>query len=145
MLYWFKKVVVENYANFTGRARRSEFWYFSLFKLIIPIIILIPCVILTIIFSDNVYAPAFMVSFLVFFIIFEILLIIPTLAVSARRLHDIGYSGWMQLISLIPGGGIVLLIFFLMDTQPMTNQWGPNPKIINNSINEIGNDLIERY
>ncbi|MFV0141473.1 MULTISPECIES: DUF805 domain-containing protein [Empedobacter] len=122
MLYWFKKVVVENYANFTGRARRSEFWYFSLFKLIIPIIILIPCIILTIVFSNNVYAPAFMGSFLVFFLIFEILLIIPTLAVSARRLHDIGYSGWLQLISLIPGGEIVLLIFFLMVTQPMTNQ-----------------------
>lgn len=145
MFYWFKKVVIENYANFTGRARRSEFWYFSLVKLIIPIILLIPCIILTIVFRNNTFAPAFMVAFLIFFVLFEVLLIIPTLAVSARRLHDIGYSGWMQLISLIPGGGIVLLVFFLMDTQPMDNQWGPNPKAIKNIIDEIGTKQINRY
>jgi uncharacterized membrane protein YhaH (DUF805 family) len=55
-------------------------------------------------------------------------LIIPSLAVTVRRLHDAGHSGWWWLITFIPFGGIVLLIFALQDSQPGDNQWGPNPK-----------------
>ncbi|MCL2304252.1 MAG: DUF805 domain-containing protein, partial [Planctomycetaceae bacterium] len=56
-------------------------------------------------------------------------LIIPSLAVIVRRLHDAGYSGWMYFISLVPFvGGIILLVFLLQDSQPGRNQYGPNPK-----------------
>ena len=56
-------------------------------------------------------------------------LIVPSLAVSIRRLHDIGKSGWFILISLVPViGGIILIIFSLMDSQPGSNAYGPNPK-----------------
>ncbi len=145
MINLFKKVVFENYANFTGRARRSEFWYFTLIKLIIPLILLIPCIILTVIFRNEEFAISFMGIFLMLFFTFEMAMLLPTLAVSARRLHDIGYSGWFQLISFIPGGGIVLLIFFIMDSQPFDNRWGSNPKAISNTIKEIGNNNIEQY
>ncbi|BDP42173.1 hypothetical protein DAETH_21420 [Deinococcus aetherius] len=54
---------------------------------------------------------------------------LPTLAVNIRRLHDTGRSGWWYLIAFVPlVGGIVLLIFAVMDSQPGTNKWGPNPK-----------------
>jgi len=55
-------------------------------------------------------------------------LIIPSLAVTVRRLHDTGRSGWWWLISIVPFGSIVLFVFTVLDSQPGDNQWGPNPK-----------------
>ena len=98
------KSVLGKYANFSGRARRSEYWWWFLFTLLwcwIPIV--------------NILLA------LVFFI--------PALAVAIRRLHDTGRSGWWILLGLIPLiGAIVLLIFYCTDSQVGDNQWGPNPK-----------------
>lgn len=69
-------------------------------------------------------------------------IIIPSLAVIVRRLHDTGKSGWWYLISFIPFGSIVLLIFFCLDSEPGTNKWGPNPKMLNSSPN-ITDQLID--
>ncbi|MBY0067683.1 DUF805 domain-containing protein [Empedobacter sp. ULE_I145] len=78
-------------------------------------------------------------------VLFFFITLIPRLALISRRLHDTGKSGWFYLLTFIPGGNLILLIFFIMDSQPGSNQWGPNPKETDDSINEIGNDLIERY
>ena len=105
-----KSVVVENYANFNGRARRSEYWYYTLASFIAGFI----CGLLPIPFI----AP-----------LLSLVLFIPGLAVSVRRLHDIGKSGWMYLLILIPlVGAIILLVWFCQDSQPGENKWGANPK-----------------
>ena len=146
MIDWYKKVVFENYANFTGRARRSEYWYYTLCNVIISLIMYVLIIIAVAIGSDG-ESPG-----ILFYLLYGILMIyvlatfLPTLAVVVRRLHDTGKSGWYYLIGLIPLVGAILLIIALVtDSQPGSNQWGPNPKETDDSINEIGNDLIERY
>ncbi|MDH0658967.1 MULTISPECIES: DUF805 domain-containing protein [unclassified Empedobacter] len=129
----------DNYANFSGRARRSEFWYTTLINTIFFIISFI-CLFKFINISDIVSYTIGGIIVLFFFIT-----LIPRLALISRRLHDTGKSGWFYLLTFIPGGNLILLIFFIMDSQPGSNQWGPNPKETDDSINEIGNDLIERY
>ncbi|WP_313359478.1 DUF805 domain-containing protein [Empedobacter sp.] len=78
--------------------------------------------------------------------LYSLAVFIPNLVVVVRRLHYTGKSGWYYLIGLIPLLGAILLIIALVtDSQTGSNQWGPNPKETDDSINEIGNDLIERY
>jgi len=116
---YFIDVFKYKYADFAGRATRSEYWYFILFYfaitlLILPISFMLP-------------ESLMMVSFGLLGI-FILAIIIPSLALVVRRLHDTGKSGWWYLISFIPLGSIVLLVFFCLDSEPGTNKWGPNPK-----------------
>lgn len=113
---WFKKGM-RNYVNFSGRARRKEFWYFALVQVGLTVLAMIMD---AIIFSAETG---------LFYIVIALGLFLPSLAVSIRRLHDTGRSGWWFLISLIPLiGGIVFLVFCANDTKPETNQWGPPAK-----------------
>ena len=108
--------VLKKYAVFSGRAQRAEYWYFYLFSMIINSVL----VIFSFIIGDNWDTLG---------ILFSLAIIIPTLAVTIRRLHDTGRSGWMILISLIPlVGGIWLLILMIIDSQAGENKYGPNPK-----------------
>ena len=109
---WYLEVLV-NYANFGGRATRSEYWWFSLFNLIIVIALAI-------------VVPAARAELVL--LIYTAGIIVPSLAVSVRRLHDTDRSGWWLLLGLIPFGGIILLIFYLLDGTPGTNRYGPDPK-----------------
>lgn len=112
--YW-KKVVLENYANFEGRARRAEFWWMVLANIIIGIVFNILIAISSV--------------FWVLDIIYILAVFIPYLAVGVRRLHDTNKSGWWLLIGLIPlVGAIVLIVFFATEGTRETNQWGPSPK-----------------
>ena len=107
---WYLKVVFDNYANFSGRAQRTEFWWFILVSLIVSAIAL---AVDRLIGLD--FPPVFTISILAVFV--------PFLAVSVRRLHDVGKSGWMSLINLIPGiGSIFLFMFFCMDSVPEDNE-----------------------
>ena len=106
--------VFSKYATFSGRARRSEFWWFTLFAVILYIIVGI---------IDAAAKNA------ILGIIVGLGLLLPSLAVTARRLHDTGRSGWWILIGLIPFVGfIVLLVFECQDSQPGANSYGPSPK-----------------
>ena len=110
-----ESVVVKNYANFSGRARRSEYWYFVLANFIFGAV--------TGMLSIEIPEVMYLVW------IIGVALLIPSLAVCVRRLHDIGKSGWWYLIGLIPYiGAIVLVVFFVKDSQPGENKWGANPK-----------------
>lgn len=110
-----KSVLAQNYANFNGRARRSEYWYYTLF------VILVNAVIGAITYAVPVLA---FVQWIV-----SLALLVPGIAVCVRRLHDIGKSGLFLLLVLIPlVGGIVLLVFYVQDSQPGANQYGENPK-----------------
>jgi uncharacterized membrane protein YhaH (DUF805 family) len=113
--------VLKKYAVFSGRARRKEYWMFVLFNLIFAIVAMI---------LDNVLGTAIEdVGYGVFYLLYVLAVLVPSLAVVVRRLHDIGKSGWWIFISLIPLiGGIWLLVLLVTDSQPGENQYGPNPK-----------------
>ena len=102
------------YVGFSGRARRSEYWYFTLFNLLGSMVFSI--------LAQALGIPAITG-------IFSLAVFLPGLAVSIRRLHDIGKSGWWILIELIPIVGLILIIIWLCkDSDPADNQYGPNPK-----------------
>jgi uncharacterized membrane protein YhaH (DUF805 family) len=156
-MYWYKKVVFENYANFNGRARRSEYWYFTLFNIIFTSILKI---LDSLLFDDIEIIGS----------IYGLAIFIPGLAVSVRRFHDIGKSGWQLLIAyvlviaiaglmiigsfagiddgisewiIIPAGLILviavwLLVMFCTEGDSFTNKYGPDPKADDDEINQIG-------
>lgn len=160
---WYKKVVFENYANFNGRARRSEYWYFILFNALFSFALTI---------LDNLLGLQFGTADSgVLNTIYSLAVFIPSLAVSVRRLHDIGKSGWLLLIAygsiiflaallllgsfmnafdsspfiiifalLIIAVAIWLLILFCTEGDDFTNKYGPNPKAFNEEIDQIGNE-----
>jgi len=126
MIDWWKKVFFKNYANFKGRARRSEYWYFVLgnFLLIIPFYILG----IMGITNDN---SALSILGIAVYSILILATIVPGLAVAVRRLHDVNRSGWFYFIGLIPLiGGIILLVWFLTEGDRFTNNYGTDPKNI---------------
>jgi len=108
--------VLKKYATFSGRAQRAEYWYFLLFNFIASIVIGI----ISAVIGDDKGIIGVLYSLAIF---------IPALAVSVRRLHDIGKSGWMILITLIPFiGSIWLFVLMVIDSNPGENKYGPNPK-----------------
>ncbi len=139
MIDWYKKVVFENYANFSGRARRSEYWYFVLCNFLISMVFYIPLIATGALF-DNEEPGTIFFLFYGLLMLYSLAILIPSLAVAVRRLHDIGKSGWYYLIGLIPFvGGIILLVWFFTEGNQGTNEWGPDPKAVYDDINEIGN------
>ncbi len=118
---WYLKVLKQHYSDFSGRARRKEYWMYVLFNIIFALIA---------IFLDNILGFAFRgIGYGPLYLIYIIAVFIPGLAVTVRRLHDIGKSGWWILISLIPIiGPIWLLVLLATDSQSGDNEYGPNPK-----------------
>lgn len=106
--------VLSKYKDFTGRASRSEFWWFALFTMIVNFVAsLLDQAIIGIGLLDTLAALA---------------LLLPSLAVGARRLHDIDKSGWFMLLALIPVVGWIVLIYFnVQPSQQATNQFGAPP------------------
>ena len=112
------RTVISKYADFSGRARRSEYWYWTLALLLAYVVCLLVMV---------VSRPLGGLLYLVV----ALGAVVPSLAVGVRRLHDTGRSGWMLLIGLIPLiGGIVLLVFTVQDSAPGPNQYGESPKAL---------------
>lgn len=103
------KTCFSKYATFSGRASRSEYWWFWVFNVLVS-----ACLALVLPALSTVYS---------------LVVLLPNLAVSVRRLHDVGKSGWMYLICLIPlVGAIWLLVLACTDSEPGANQYGENPK-----------------
>ena len=108
------------YATFSGRATRSEFWWFYLFTVLVNF---------GASFIGNfLFFSTFNPFFLYLPTIISLVFFLPGLAVSARRLHDIGRSGWWFLITFTVIGIIVLIIWWATDTKEEENLYGPNPK-----------------
>jgi uncharacterized membrane protein YhaH (DUF805 family) len=107
-------VLTKKYADFSGRARRSEFWWYYLFGVIVAIVAEL--------IDRAIGAP-------ILSIIAGLALIVPNLAVGVRRLHDTSRTGWWLLIGLIPVvGTIILIVFFCQDSHTGTNKYGASPK-----------------
>ena len=117
---WYLEAL-KKYAVFSGRSRRKEYWYFALFNgLVFLAASSIDLLLGTFSFSTNVGLLSG---------IYGLAIIVPSIAVSVRRLHDIDRTGWWVLISLVPViGSIVLLVFAVLDGTPGENRFGPNPK-----------------
>lgn len=120
---WYLNCIKQNYTNFSGRARRKEYWMFTLINLLIVIAFEIVIAILG--SMSDVLALVGAIVYLVY----ALGVFLPSLAVAVRRLHDTDRSGWWLLIALVPlVGSIVLLCFLCFDSTPGDNQYGANPK-----------------
>ena len=112
---------LRKYSEFSGRSRRMEYWMFTLVNIAVIVVLSLLAG-----FRDG---DGFgVLSFaLILYVLFAI---IPGLAVSVRRLHDTGRSGWWLLISLVPViGPLVLLVFYFQDSEQGDNEYGPSPKV----------------
>jgi uncharacterized membrane protein YhaH (DUF805 family) len=114
------KSVFSQYVGFSGRARRSEYWWFALFAILVNVVARV---------LDSVLFDTSTASTGIFGIIVGLALFLPGLAVAVRRLHDTDRTGWWVLIGLVPlVGAIVLLVFMVSDSKPGTNRFGASPK-----------------
>ncbi len=121
------KSVFSNYANFSGRARRSEYWYFILSAMLVQLMLYMLMAIGGGFNRDAISLFAIIIALFTF--IYDLVLIIPRISVSIRRLHDTGRSGWNLLWGFVPLiGSIIVLIFMATDSVQGENQYGPNPK-----------------
>ncbi|HDM8195234.1 DUF805 domain-containing protein [Vibrio harveyi] len=120
MFDWYYMVIL-NYSNFSGRARRQEYWYFTLVNVLVNLVMgIIDRVIGSVMQMDN---------FGFFGVIYALFIMIPSIAVTVRRLHDSGRTGWWALIAFVPIIGVLVLLYFLIqDSEEGSNQYGANPK-----------------
>ena len=130
---YFKDVLTNKYADFSGRARRSEYWYFILFSTLL----ILPAYILLVVGLGTESTVLAGLGGLVT-VVAALGLLVPQFAVAVRRLHDTGRSGWWLLLQIVPFGGIVLFVFTVLDSEPGRNKWGPNPK-----SGVVGGDVID--
>ena len=111
---WYLEVL-RKYAVFSGRARRMEYWMFLLINLVIALVLAI---------IDGLIGSQGALE-----VLYSLAVLIPSLAVAVRRLHDTNRSGWWIFISLIPLIGLIIFIVFaVQDSTPGANRYGPNPK-----------------
>lgn len=119
---WYVDVLKNKYTLFTGRARRKEFWMFTLFNILVSLVISIAAAIL-----GNI--PILGVIFAFLPLVYCLAVLVPGIALGIRRLHDTNRSGWFLLLCFIPFiGGIILLVFFVLEGTKGQNQFGPDPK-----------------
>lgn len=117
--------VLKKYAVFSGRARRKEYWMFGLFNVIIVMVLALIEGIAGIIAGIAPGDASLLVG------IYALAVLIPSLAVANRRLHDTNRTGWWMFIPLVPViGSIVIFVFLVKDSQLDENQYGPNPKTL---------------
>ncbi|HIJ79433.1 MAG: DUF805 domain-containing protein [Desulfobulbaceae bacterium] len=111
---WYLEVL-KKYTVFNGRAHREEYWMFTLCNMLIAFALNF--------IEGLVGGPGALAA------IYSLAVMLPSIAVGIRRLHDTGRSGWWLLVALVPLlGTIVLIVFMVQDSKPGDNQYGPNPK-----------------
>lgn len=121
MVNYFKEVLIEKYADFNGRASRSEFWSFTLGYMLIFLALFL----IIWLFWQNTEDYLIIMASTILLLYFALL--IPSTAVTVRRLHDTDKSGWWYLIVFLPFGGLVLFFYMLAESKPGPNEYGPNP------------------
>lgn len=116
-------LVLKRYAEFNGRSRRKEYWMFTLYSLVIFMVLYIAGFVT--IEKTGISMVFFGLAF-----IYALAILVPNLAVSVRRLHDIDKSGWFILLAFVPVVSLVLLVLFCLDGTPGDNRFGPSPKAV---------------
>ena len=124
---WYLEVIKNNYANLSGRARRKEYWMFTLVN---TIIITVLYAILMSSIDMNTGETSSLGSIVGIIIgIYSLAIIVPSLAVTIRRFHDQDKSGWMFLLAFIPAvGGLIVFVFMCLEGTKGDNRFGPDPK-----------------
>jgi uncharacterized membrane protein YhaH (DUF805 family) len=117
-MHWYLHAL-RNYANFAGRARRSEYWYFVL----VNIAFALGLNLLDMLVRATLGTGPFVM-------LYGLVMFVPGIAVSIRRLHDIDRSGWWLLLALVPVLGLVLIWFMATDGNGGSNRYGHNPKLV---------------
>lgn len=131
---WFLKVVRDNYANFNGRARRKEYWMYVLFNIIISVVLMIVDTALGLNIGNGMNG--------IIGVIYSLAVLIPSLAVAVRRLHDVNKSGWMLLTAFIPIiGAIWLIVLLATEGDSGNNQYGSDPK--NGDGTPLNDELLD--
>jgi uncharacterized membrane protein YhaH (DUF805 family) len=120
---YYTDAITSKYADFSGRARRREYWTFVVLHVAAYFVLFI---------VDIVIGTLY-----IFWGLYFVATIVPTLALAVRRLHDTGRSGWWYLLNFVPIASLAVLIFLLMDSQPGPNQYGSNPKGIGNPVSPL--------
>ena len=111
-------MALKKYADFKGRSQRKEYWMFTLFNLLAFFVLSVVGSVL----GDHAELLTG---------IYSLGVLLPSVAVTVRRLHDIGRSGWWALLMVVPVvGALILVVFALQDSQPEANEYGPNPKAL---------------
>jgi uncharacterized membrane protein YhaH (DUF805 family) len=105
---------LKKYADFSGRATRQEYWMYILFYMVFYIVLAV---------VEGVLGLSILTT------VFSLGLLVPTISLAARRLHDTGRTGWWQLLSLVPIVGSIVLIVFLVQDSDDDNPYGQNPKV----------------
>ena len=112
---YFTDCFTKKFCCFAVRARRQEYWMFVLFSMLTVL-------------ATMVISAIIPILGIILYVGFALASLLPGLGVCVRRLHDTGKSGWWLLINFVPFGGLILLIFMIMDSTPGDNMYGPNPK-----------------
>jgi len=124
MVQWYLKVVKENYANFSGRARRSELWYFILVNFIISAILGV---------IDSVTGIGFLAA------IYGLAVLVPSIAVGVRRLHDIDKDTIMIILAFIPVVNFYIIYLWTIEGVRGPNKFGPDPKAVETGFSDLTN------
>jgi len=119
-MHWYLHVL-KNYAQFDGRSRRSEYWYFVLFNLVVVVGLTL---------VDYAVYSVTGLGLGLLRLVYGLGIFIPAVAVSIRRLHDTDRSAWWLLLAFVPLAGLALLIFLVEDSNAGTNRYGQNPKLV---------------
>ena len=123
----------KKYAVFSGRATRSEYWYFVLFNLLAAFLAGIVAAAIGIPLGWSETTQTALAE------LYLLAALLPSIAIAVRRLHDIGLSGLWLLICFVPLlGGLALLVMYCQDSQPGANQFGPNPKGVEATMPVLG-------
>ena len=123
-IYWFI-TALKNYTNFHGRARRKEYWYFS----VINLLVLLALTVIEYSYNIRTFDLGFGGSIGLLSSLYLLFIFLPTLTVTTRRLHDTNRSGWWQLLYFVPVVGVIaIFICTLENSFPGENQYGKNPR-----------------
>lgn len=121
---WFLDPIMKQYADFSGRATRREYWMFTMMYFVFFVALITVAIIVGVSAGE---ADAFMGVVFGLIIVVSLALLVPTIAITVRRLHDMGMSGWWWFIGLVPYvGGFVLIVLCCLPSQPGTNKYGAN-------------------
>lgn len=140
------KAFFKNYAVFTGRSSRSEYWFVVLANFLIILtgyILVIPAMINSVFSDSAAFMTVITIISIIAMAIYELICFIPNLSLGIRRLHDIGKSGWSLLVGLIPiVGAVILFVYSLTDSEPIENKYGQNPKEYPDKIHSNKNNTV---
>lgn len=122
-MHWLINPIRNHYADLKGRAPRREYWMFMLMYIVLTVVVGFLIAISALFLHEGI-----VITLAILLIIGMLALIIPSVAIQVRRLHDIGYSGWWYLIGFVPYiGGVVILVMSALPSEAGANQYGPNP------------------